>query len=102
MCQITNNREWKKNRNLHAICLLDMVLNNHFEAPYNKFAPESPVPIISKSIVKARLSSKFAEVVSVNNDNNEIKQNIKNSNNINKSVSEKSIVSAKKASTKDQ
>lgn len=36
-----------------------MVLNEHFEEPYNKFAPEGSVPIISKTIVKSRLSAKF-------------------------------------------
>lgn len=44
-----------------------MVLNNHFELPYNKFAPEGSVPIISKSLVKARLSNKFAEISNMNN-----------------------------------
>jgi hypothetical protein len=41
-----------------------MVLNNIFEAPYNKFAPEGAVPIISKALVKARLSPKFYEITS--------------------------------------
>ena len=50
-----------------------MVLNNSFEAPYNKFSPEGAVPIISKALVKARLSSKFYEVTS--NDFNENKFN---------------------------
>ena len=39
LCQVTNNVEWKKNRNLHAICILDSILNEHFEEPYNKFPP---------------------------------------------------------------
>lgn len=63
LCQITNNREWKKNRNLHAIWLLDMIINNSFEAPYNKFAPEGSIPIISKSIVKSKLSNKFNQIM---------------------------------------
>ena len=58
-CQITNNTEWKKNRNLHAICLLDMILNGHYEEPYDKFAPEGPLPIFPKHIVKSRLTKKF-------------------------------------------
>ena len=58
-CQITNNTEWKKNRNLHAICLLDMILNGHYEEPYDKFAPEGPLPIVPKHIVKSRLTKKF-------------------------------------------
>lgn len=39
-----------------------MILNNKFEAPYNKFAPEGAVPIISKALVKSRLSNKFFEI----------------------------------------
>ena len=61
LCQITNNIEWKKNRNLHAICILDSILNNHFEEPYNKFPPEGSVPILNKALVKSRLSKKFFE-----------------------------------------
>jgi len=61
LCQITNNIEWKKNRNLHAICILDSILNNHFEEPYNKFPPEGSVPILNKALVKSKLSKKFFE-----------------------------------------
>ena len=59
LCQITNNIEWKKNRNLHAICILDSILNKHFEEPYNKFPPEGSVPILNKTLVKSKLSKKF-------------------------------------------
>jgi len=55
----TNNQEWKKNRNLHAICLLDMILNNRFEEPYNKFPGDGPIPLLSKPIVKSKLSKKL-------------------------------------------
>jgi hypothetical protein len=75
LCQVTNNIEWKKNRNLHAISLLDMILNNRFEEPYNKFAPEGPIPVLSKTLVKSRLSTKFWKATqriydAVNNVNN--------------------------------
>ena len=58
-CQITNNINWKKNRNLHALNLLDMILNDHFEEPYNKFPPEGPLPFLSVSVVKSKLSPKI-------------------------------------------
>ena len=61
--QITSNKEWKRNRNLHALYLLDMILNNDFKEPYNKFPPEQHVPILSKTIVKSKLSGKFAKVL---------------------------------------
>ena len=57
--QVTNNKEWKKNRNLHAISLLDMLINNRFEEPYNKFPPDGPLPILSKALVKSKLTKKF-------------------------------------------
>lgn len=39
-----------------------MMINNNFEAPYNKFAPEGSIPILSKTLVKSRLSQKFWKV----------------------------------------
>jgi hypothetical protein len=39
-----------------------MLLNDNVEEPYNKFPPDGPVAMISKSVVKARLSSKFMEM----------------------------------------
>ncbi len=33
LCVPTTNKEWKKNRNLHAISLFDMLLNNNYEEP---------------------------------------------------------------------
>ena len=77
-CQITNNTEWKKNRNLHAICLLDMILNGHYEEPYDKFAPEGPLPIVPKHIVKSRLTKKFWNY----SKNMVSKDNYMNSNNL--------------------
>ena len=58
-CQIISNINWKKNRNLHALNLLDMILNNKFEEPYNKFPPEGPLPFLSLSLVKSKLSPKI-------------------------------------------
>jgi len=40
-----------------------MIINNSFEDPYNKFAPEGNIPIISKSIVKSKLSNKFNQIM---------------------------------------
>ena len=62
LCQVTNNREWKKNRNLYSVLLLDMVLNNNFEMPFCKFANEGPLLTLSKSLVKSKLSNKLNEI----------------------------------------
>ena len=105
LCQVTNNIEWKKNRNLHAICILDSVLNEHFEYPYNKFPPEGSVPILNKAFVKSQLSKKFFieaskiqnEEQSEQNSNNDNTSNInntikKNINNQNYNANENNIV----------
>ena len=92
LCQVTNNVEWKKNRNLHAICILDSVLNEHFEEPYNKFPPEGSVPILNKALVKSKLSKKFFQEAlkmqsegqgndnNLNNNNNNNQNNVQNPN----------------------
>jgi len=54
---------WKRNRNLHTIALLDCVINNKLEEPYNKFAPDSPIPLVSKILIKSKLSKKFEEEI---------------------------------------
>lgn len=61
--EIDINEQWKKNRNLHAICLLDNLLNLKFEEPYSKFPPEGELTILNKTNVKVKLSKKFIENV---------------------------------------
>ena len=80
-CQITTNIEWKKNRNLHAISLLDMILNNRYEIPYNKFADDGPLCLLSKTYVKSKLSKKFWKAtkhIYESTSNNFIKQTMTN------------------------
>ena len=57
--QVSNNLEWKKNRNLHAINLLNMLINSRIEEPYNKNPNDGPLPILSKTLVKSKLTYKF-------------------------------------------
>ena len=40
-----------------------MVINNKFEEPYNKLAPDCPIPLVSKTLIKSRLSKKFEQVI---------------------------------------
>ena len=56
---ITNNIDWKKNRNLHAILILDMVLNRKIKEPYNKLPLSNDIPLISKVEVKIKLTEKI-------------------------------------------
>jgi len=84
LCQITNNIEWKKNRNLHAICILDSILNKHFEEPYNKFPPEGSVPILNKALVKSKLTKKFfEETMNMKRDEEQFEQQQNMDNNFN-------------------
>ncbi len=65
-----------------------MIINDHFEDPYNKFAPEGSIPIISKSIVKSKLSNKFNQIMEIaaNFELSDNKSNIHNhDNNMNNS-----------------
>ena len=65
-----------------------MILNKRFEEPYNKFAPDGPIPILSKTLVKSRLSNKFWKCTQklyeqINNQENEenyIEENNDNEN----------------------
>ena len=78
----------EKNRNLHAICILDSVLNEHFEYPYNKFPPEGSVPILNKALVKSQLSKKFFIEASKiqNEEQNESNNNNDNTSNLNNDI----------------
>ena len=55
LCQIINNINWKKTRNLYAIYLLDMIINDRYEEPFTKFAPEGNLPYLSRAITKSKL-----------------------------------------------
>ncbi len=71
LCIPTSNQEWKKNRNLHAIVLLDCILNNKLESPYDKFVHESEtLPSLDRIIIKTRLSDKFKQLESLNSEEN--------------------------------
>lgn len=43
--------------------MLDMIINNDFLEPYNKFPPESHIPILNKTVVKSKLSNKFSMIL---------------------------------------
>ena len=36
LCQVTKNTQWKRNRNLYAMWLLDMLLNKNLVKPFTK------------------------------------------------------------------
>ena len=61
LCQITVNNEFKKNRNLYCMLLLDWVLNGKLIKPFIQVPTESYPPILSKAEVLSQLSMKFKE-----------------------------------------
>ena len=58
LCQVTKNTVWKRNRNMYAIWLLDMVLNRRIEKPFTKVPPEGSLEMLPITEVKAKLSAK--------------------------------------------
>ena len=76
LCIPTINIEWKKDRNLHAILILDMIINNKIESPYNKFYDLSQeIPSLSIVDVKSKISEKFYIEMASNNEEKQIVSN---------------------------
>lgn len=64
LCQVTKNTSWKRNRNLHAMWLLDMILNKKLEKPFNKVPPDSNnLDMLQTTEVKARLTIKVKNLL---------------------------------------
>lgn len=77
LCFPTNNISWKKNRNLYTILLLDNIINNKLENPFNKFCNENEeLPVLNPTIVKSKISSKFLKEISFEISDDEIKNYI--------------------------
>ena len=67
LCFPTNNLSWKKNRNLYTILLLDNIINNKLESPFDKFCDESfELPTLNPTVIKSKLSNKFLNEISLN------------------------------------
>lgn len=58
LCQVTKNTLWKRNRNMYAIWLLDMVLNKKIEKPFTKVPSDGNLEMLQITEVKAKLSNK--------------------------------------------
>lgn len=77
LCFPTNNISWKKNRNLYTILLLDNIINNKLENPFNKFCKDNEeLPVLNPTIVKSKISSKFIKEISFEISDDEIKNYI--------------------------
>lgn len=51
LCTATANLLWKQNRNVYSMLLLDMVLNNNLEEPFNKIPSDGPLPILNRQLL---------------------------------------------------
>ena len=86
LCVPTMNNEFKKNRNLYAIKLLDNVINGKLEDPFTKFAKEKEIKLLDAILVKTQLTNTFLNYIK----NLEEEENIyNNSNNTNYQYMEK-------------
>lgn len=53
LCQVTSNVQWKQNRNLYGMLLLDMLLAGSLTEPFNKMPADGPLPILNKQLLVA-------------------------------------------------
>ncbi|CDW87141.1 UNKNOWN [Stylonychia lemnae] len=75
LCQVTNNIVWKKNRNLYTMMLLDQILGQKLEKPFQSQPPDGGLPLLSKTQVQSGLSNRIKEL-KLETDQNNIKQRL--------------------------
>ena len=51
--------QWKKNRNLYCILLLDQILNKKLGKPFIKMPTDESLPVLQPAEVKALTTDKF-------------------------------------------
>ena len=71
LCIPTVNTEFKKNRNLYAIKLLDNVLNGKLEEPFNKFAKDKELQKLNPILIKTQLTPKLLNEIKKFENNDE-------------------------------
>ena len=69
------NSQWKRNRNLYAIWLLDMILNKILEKPFTKVPPDgNSLDMLQATEVKACLTSKVKHLLKMRDRSEERRQ----------------------------
>ena len=48
---VTQNAQWKKNRNLYCMLLLDQLFNRKLAKPFVKMPPDEALPMLSPTEV---------------------------------------------------
>ena len=80
LCVPTMNNEFKKNRNLYAIKLLDNVINGKLEDPFTKFAKEKEIKLLDAILVKTQLTNTFLNYIKNLEEEENIYNNPNNTN----------------------
>ena len=80
LCVPTMNNEFKKNRNLYAIKLLDNVINGKLEDPFTKFAKEKEIKLLDSILVKTQLTNTFLNYIKNLEEEENIYNNPNNTN----------------------
>ena len=80
LCVPTMNNEFKKNRNLYAIKLLDNVINGRLEDPFTKFAKEKEIKLLDAILVKTQLTNTFLNYIKNLEEEENIYNNPNNTN----------------------
>ena len=50
--QVTTNPVWKRNRNVYADLLLEMIYNNNLEEPFSHIPPEGPIQKLNRANIR--------------------------------------------------
>ena len=80
LCVPTMNNEFKKNRNLYVIKLLDNVINGKLEDPFTKFAKEKEIKLLDAILVKTQLTNTFLNYIKNLEEEENIYNNPNNTN----------------------
>jgi len=56
LCMVTQNLQWKKNRNLYGMLLLDQIINKKLGKPFIKMPPDESLPVLSPAEVVISLA----------------------------------------------
>lgn len=62
---VTQNAQWKKNRNLYCMLLLDQLFNGKLAKPFVKMPPDEALPMLSPTEVVRGRDSKTIESVAL-------------------------------------
>jgi Domain of unknown function (DUF4485) len=63
LAKTTSNIKWKYNRNLYTKLLLNCVIKNRFETPFDKLPRDGDLPILNKYHVLNKVGDHFEKLL---------------------------------------